>query len=230
MVEMTTTEQMRGEFVAWAEANGLAGELDVMTWEWKAWQGAAITASVTHQSEAQKLREEIADANENFDAIRNILHDTQAMVAVQREALKAAFGEVSDEEISVMIQEALSATTEMVAAWEAKKQCHPADCRDEMLWRKEKEALENKLAVAQTLLMEVSVAGEECEFDDVTQYVMPIETYQAVSDFALDQTNTEEVRQELTKREAAAKQAGRDEMRRELISLGELKPAFCKGS
>ena len=57
---MTTTEQMRGEFVAWAEANGLAGELDVMTWEWKAWQGAAITASVAHQSEVQKLREEIA--------------------------------------------------------------------------------------------------------------------------------------------------------------------------
>jgi hypothetical protein len=38
--------------------------------------------------------------------------------------------------------------------------------------------------------MEVSVSGEECEFDDVTQYVMPIETYQAVSDFALEQTGS----------------------------------------
>ena len=84
--------------------------------------------------------------------------------------------------------------------------------------------LEKKLAETQALLMEVSVAGEECEFDDVTQYVMPIETYQAVSDFALDQSNTEEVRTELTKREAAArqqgfeegKQAGRDEVLTEL--------------
>jgi hypothetical protein len=45
----------------------------------------------TLESEVQKLREEIADANENFDAIRNILHDTQAMVAMQSEALNQRY-------------------------------------------------------------------------------------------------------------------------------------------
>lgn len=50
--------------------------------------------------------------------------------------------------------------------------------------------MKRKLAEQEALLMEVAVAGEECEFDDVTQYVMPIETHQAVSDYAFEQTDS----------------------------------------
>ena len=83
-----------------------------------AWQAARAI----DKAEIEKLREEVADANENFDAIRNILHDTQAMVAMQSEALKIAQAVMADNHAGLkVVDDALSATAETVAAWEAKK-------------------------------------------------------------------------------------------------------------
>ena len=38
---MTTPNPEREEFEKWATSQGLKGQLDVMTWEWKAWQARA---------------------------------------------------------------------------------------------------------------------------------------------------------------------------------------------
>jgi hypothetical protein len=154
-----------------------------------------------HAAGVQNLREEnrqlrhIID-EEAKDSGRVILElsAAQSLLAMQREALKAAFDEVSDEEISVMIQEAHSATAETVADWKAKEL--------------------SEASVSSSPFGYFRVSQKTGRWEEMTDTEREYSEESGLPLFTAE---------ELTKREAAAKQAGRDEVMKE---LSEMEPVW----
>jgi hypothetical protein len=170
------------------------------------------------EAEVQKLREEIADANENFDAIRNILHDTQAMVAMQSEALKLTREElracqaaihlsgdfdplyVSGAQAAMKIADkALSATAETVAAWEAKK-------------------LAEQQAIVANFFKLYGKDVSDCGLDELTKREAAAKQAGFEEGYASRKLCSVTVEESLIACEAA-KQAGRDDVMKELSEM-----------
>ena len=63
----------------------------------------------------RELLEQLETSHEQFNALKNVLHDTQAKLAMMREALEV--GDMFAEGRSVVIAEALTATEQEVSAW-----------------------------------------------------------------------------------------------------------------